>query len=221
MARTKCFPFDEMVSILRQAVGDDPPIVTSMGSKPNRDPFLILVGTLLSLRTKDETTEKVMEHLAKVMKGPEDILRMSTEDLRTLIFPTGFYRNKADTLKDISRTIVEDLGGKIPDDLDALLKLRGVGRKTANLVLTEAFGKPGICVDTHVHRISNRLGAVSTRNPFQTEEALRQNLPGKHWMAYNGLLVSFGKRICTPLSPRCSLCPLAHLCARVGVVKHR
>jgi endonuclease-3 len=209
------------MSALQEALGEEVPVITAMGQDPERVPFLILVGTLLSLRTKDETTERVMRQLVNVVKRPEDILQMDTDDLEALILPTGFYRNKARTLREVSRALVEEHGGTVPDSLEALLGLKGVGRKTANLVLTEAFGKPGICVDTHVHRISNRLGAVSTSSPLQTEMALRDTLPKRYWKRYNSLLVTFGKNICTPLSPRCSACPIAGLCPKRGVARHR
>jgi endonuclease III len=221
MKSRQSFPFREMITILQNTLGDEAPVITSMCRKEKPDPFLVLVGTLLSLRTKDETTERVMAELSKVVKNPGDILSMSIEKLQRLIYPTGFYRNKALTLKEVARTIVEEHGGKVPDSLETLLKMKGIGRKTANLVITEAYGKAGICVDTHVHRISNRLGIVSTRSPLQTEMALRHSLPKKYWTVLNGLLVTFGKRVCTPLSPRCTGCPLANLCGRTGVTKHR
>jgi endonuclease-3 len=209
------------MSALQATLGEEVPVITAMGRDPERVPFLILVGTLLSLRTKDETTERVMRQLVNVVKRPEDILQMDTDDLEALILPTGFYRNKARILKEVSRILVEEYGGSVPDSLEALLGLKGVGRKTANLVLTEAFGKQGICVDTHVHRISNRLGAVSTSSTLQTEMALRDTLPERYWKRYNSLLVTFGKNICTPLSPRCSACPVAGLCIKRGVTRHR
>ena len=162
-----------------------------------------------------------MERLIKVATTPEELLNLSNEDLEKIIYPVGFYRNKARTLKNVSRIIIEKYHGEVPDNLDELLTIKGVGRKTANLVVTEAYGKPGICVDTHVHRISNRLGVVSTKNPHQTEEVLRKVLPKKYWIIYNTLLVAFGRRTCQPVSPRCSQCPIAYLCQKIGVTKHR
>jgi endonuclease-3 len=179
------------------------PIITRISRGEKSDPFVVLVGTLLSLRTKDETTEKVMEALMPHVRTPRDLLRIPTGDLEKMIYPVGFY------------------GGKVPDTIEELLSIRGIGRKTANLVVTEGYGKPGICVDTHVHRISNRLGIVSTKNPHQTEEMLRQVLPQKYWIVYNSLLVTFGKRICTPLSPKCSQCPLNNICPKKNVTKSR
>lgn len=215
------FPFDDLVTILLAAFPDQVPVVTKISREENRNPFLVLVGTLLSLRTKDETTEKVMERLMKEARTPEEILNLSTEKLQKLIYPVGFYRNKSITLKDASRTILEVYGGKVPDSIEELLKIKGVGRKTANLVITEGYGKPGICVDTHVHRISNRTGAVSTKNPHETEERLREILPKRYWIIYNTLLVTFGKNICKPVSPHCGTCPASHLCQKIGVKKHR
>ncbi|HNT69857.1 MAG TPA: endonuclease III, partial [Syntrophorhabdaceae bacterium] len=215
------FPFKEMVDILKKRLKDDLPSVTRIARQERRDPFLILVGTLLSLRTKDELTEEVMKRLVRRARTPEELLRIPLGELQDLIYPVGFYRNKSKVLISTARTIMETYGGIVPDSIDELLAIKGIGRKTANLVVSEAYGKPGICVDTHVHRISNRIGAVSTKNPHQTEEALRKILPKQYWIIYNTLLVTFGKRICSPLSPRCSQCPIVRLCARKGVTKHR
>ena len=147
--------------------------------------------------------------------------RLSADRIARLIFPVGFYRTKARVLRAISRDLLQRFGGKVPSDLDALLTLKGVGRKTANLVVTVGFGNPGICVDTHVHRISNRLGFVRTATPDQTELALRAKLPRRYWIGYNDLLVAFGQNVCRPLSPHCSSCPVARLCPRVGVGRAR
>ena len=215
------FPFDEMMSILKKFLVDEVPVVTRISKSDAGSPFIILVSTLLSLRTKDETTDQAMERLVKVATTPEGLLNLSNENLEKIIYPVGFYRNKARTLKNVSRIIIEKYHGKVPDNLDELLTIKGVGRKTANLVVTEAYGKPGICVDTHVHRISNRLGVVFTKNPHQTEEVLRKVLPKKYWIIYNTLLVTFGRRTCQPVSPRCSQCPMAYLCQKIGVTKHR
>ena len=215
------FPFKEMVETLQNTFKNEVPAVTKISQRENGNPFLILVGTLLSLRTKDETTEKAMERLTKEAKTPEDILIIPIERLQELIYPVGFYRNKSVTLKEVSNIIIDNYNGKVPDSIDELLKIKGIGRKTANLVITEGYGKPGICVDTHVHRISNRLGIVKTKNPHETEASLREVLPKKYWIIYNTLLVTFGKNICNPVSPRCSICPIAHLCRQIGVAKHR
>ena len=210
-----------MISTLKNYLKDEVPVVTRISQSKEGGPFLILVSTLLSLRTKDETTDKAMVQLTKRAKTPVEILDLSEEELESIIYPVGFYRNKAKTLKNVSRIILDKYGGKVPDTLDELLTIKGIGRKTANLVITEAYGKPGICVDTHVHRISNRLGIVSTKNPHHTEEELRKVLPKKYWIIYNTLLVAFGRKICHPISPRCSHCPISHLCEQIGVIRHR
>jgi endonuclease-3 len=196
------------------------PIVTEM-SRRRRDPYRILISTLLSLRTKDETTRKAAERLLAKAPTAEKLLRMREETIRELIYPVGFYKTKAVVLKDVCRAIVNQYGGKVPDDLDTLLKIKGVGRKTANLVITLGYGKPGICVDTHVHRISNRLGYVRTKNPEETEFALRKKLPARYWIPINDYLVAYGQNICKPVSPFCSRCRLASYCDRVGVGQHR
>ena len=210
-----------MMETLQKLFSEDVPAVTKISRKEKSDPFLVLIGTLLSLRTKDELTEKVMERLTQQAKTPQALLNIPENKLQKLIYPIGFYRNKSRTLRDVSGIIIEKYGGQVPDSIDELLTIKGVGRKTANLVITEGFGKPGICVDTHVHRISNRLGIVSTKNPHETEESLRKILPKRYWIIYNTLLVTFGKRICKPISPLCNTCPLSHMCKKVGVSKHR
>ena len=215
------FSFQEMMETLQKLFSEDVPAVTKISRKEKSDPFLVLIGTLLSLRTKDELTEKVMERLTQQAKTPQALLNIPENKLQKLIYPIGFYRNKSRTLRDVSGIIIEKYGGQVPDSIDELLTIKGVGRKTANLVITEGFGKPGICVDTHVHRISNRLGIVSTKNPHETEESLRKILPKRYWIMYNTLLVTFGKRICKPISPLCNTCPLSHMCKKVGVSKHR
>jgi endonuclease-3 len=150
---------------------------------------------------------------------PGTLARLSPRVIERAIFPVGFYRTKARTLRALARTLLRDHGGSVPDSLEALLAIKGVGRKTANLVVTVAFGKPGICVDTHVHRISNRWGLVRTTSPDRTERALREVLPRRAWISYNELLVAFGQRMCQPRSPRCSLCPIAGRCPRIGVTR--
>ena len=149
------------------------------------------------------------------------MLKLSPRQIERLIYPVGFYRTKARVILGICRDLLDRLGGRVPDEIDDLLTLKGVGRKTANLVVTMGYGKPGICVDTHVHRISNRLGYVRTRTPEETEMALRAKLPKRYWIGYNDLLVTFGQNVCTPISPRCSTCPVRALCRRVGVRSSR
>lgn len=189
------------------------------GERP--DPFRVLIGCLLSLRTKDEVTEKAAQRLLGRASTPQQLLSIPAKRIERLIYPVGFYRTKARRIHQICRHVIGRFRGKAPDTLEELLTLPGVGRKTANLVLTVGFGKPGICVDIHVHRISNRLGYVRTRNPYETEMALRKKLPSRYWLEYNTLLVSFGQNLCRPVSPWCSRCPVRSLCARVGVTTSR
>ncbi len=185
------------------------------------DPFTTLISCLLSLRTKDKTTRAASERLFKLARTPQQMVRLAPRTIERAIFPVGFYRTKARTVLNVSRTLLDRFSGRVPDDLDTLLTLRGVGRKTANLVITLAFKKDGICVDTHVHRISNRWGYVRTKTPEQTELALRKKLPRRYWQMYNDLLVTFGQHLCHPISPWCSRCPVERVCARVGVTHSR
>lgn len=185
------------------------------------DPFRVLVACLLSLRTQDTTTGPAAARLFAVADTPAAVLRLAPRAIERLIYPVGFYRIKARVILTLCRDLLERFGGVVPDDVDTLLTLKGVGRKTANLVVTVGYGRPGICVDTHVHRISNRLGYVRTRTPDQTEAALRARLPRRYWIGYNDLLVAFGQNVCTPVSPRCSICPVSDLCRRIGVTASR
>ena len=180
------------------------------------DPFAVLVGTVLSLRTRDVVTEQAFERLWALAKTPGEILTLPIDGLEAAIRPVGFYKTKAKSLKAIAGLLIERHGGEVPPDLDALLALPGVGRKTANLVLTEGFGLPGICVDTHVHRILNWWGYVKTKAPDETEMVLRKTLPERWWIPVNGLLVSFGQNVCRPVAPRCAECPLAGECPYPG-----
>lgn len=215
------FPFHRMIETLQTLFSNDVPAITKISQKEQGDPYLVLIGTLLSLRTKDEMTEKAMQKLTKSAKTPQELLKIPEEELQRLIYPVGFYRTKSRTLRDVSRIIIDKYGSQVPDSIDELLTIKGIGRKTANLVITEGFGKPGICVDTHVHRISNRLGIVSTKNPHETEASLRKVLPRQYWIIYNTLLVTFGKRVCKPISPLCSTCELSRICKKAGVGNHR
>ena len=185
------------------------------------DPFTTLISCLLSLRTKDETTRGASERLFRLARAPRALLALSVRTIERAIYPVGFYRTKARTLRMVCRTLLERYGGLVPADLDELLTIKGVGRKTANLVVTLAFRQDGICVDTHVHRISNRWGYVRTKTPEQTEQALRRTLPRRHWQIYNDLLVTFGQNLCHPTSPWCSRCPLERACAKAGVARSR
>jgi len=196
------------------------PIVTRM-ARERRDPFKVLVSCILSLRTQDKTTKEASRRLYALADNPRDMVKLSEEEIAKAIYPVGFYRNKARHIKEICRILLEEYDGRVPDDLDELLKLPGVGRKTANLVLTRGFEKPGICVDTHVHRICNRWGYVETRTPEETEMALREKLPPEYWLRINDLLVAFGQNVCRPMSPLCSRCPLGKMCPRIGVERYR
>jgi len=149
------------------------------------------------------------------------MITFSHEEIQQAIYPVGFYRNKARTILEISKTLIDKYGGRVPDEIDEILKLKGVGRKTANLVLTMGYQKPGICVDTHVHRVTNRWGYVSTKTPEETEFSLREKLPQDYWNEINDMLVSFGQRICHPTSPKCSICQLNAYCDRIGVTRSR
>ncbi|MDL2270065.1 endonuclease III [Desulfosarcina sp. OttesenSCG-928-A07] len=196
------------------------PIITFIANR-GATPFEVLVSTLLSLRTKDEVTGPAAMRLFEKAKTPEAMIRIGSEVIAKLIYPVGFYPTKANRIVEISRILLDQYQGKVPDNLDELTKLPGVGRKTANLVLVEGYKIPAVCVDTHVHRISNRIGYVTTRTPDQTEMALRKKLPKRHWIRYNELLVAFGQTVCRPVSPFCSKCPVAETCPKIGVDRHR
>ncbi len=196
------------------------PSVTLIANTTN-NPFNILLSTLISLRTKDEVTIAASKRLFERAGSFTDIKKIPLKELEKLIYPAGFYKVKSVRIKQIADIILTQYGGKIPDDLDELLKLPGVGRKTANLVISLGFNKPGLCVDTHVHRITNRIGWVKTKNPESTETALRKFLPVKYWEKINNYLVSYGQTICKPVSPFCSLCSLNDICPKTGVIKMR
>jgi endonuclease-3 len=200
--------------------GPESAYVTKLANA-TRDPYAVLVSTIISLRTRDEVTDAVTPRLLAVAPDVYTLARTSPARIARLIYPAGFYRTKGRTLQRLARAIARDHGGRVPDTIDALVRLNGVGRKTANLVVTLGFGKPGICVDVHVHRITNRLGFVRTRSPDDTEAALRRLLPRRWWIPINDVLVVFGRTHCTPLSPRCSTCPVRATCAKVGVARAR
>ena len=181
------------------------------------DPFKILVGTILSARTNDVITARVLEKLFRKVDKAIDFEALSIEQIEELIYPIGFYRQKAKYLKELPSVLNDRFNGKIPNTIEALLQLPGVGRKTANLVLVLAFDLPGICVDVHVHRISNRLGYVETDTPTKTEIELRKILPKKHWKTINSALVAFGQNLCRPINPKCKSCPVSEYCMKKGV----
>lgn len=196
------------------------PVVTLMANR-GASPFEILVSTILSLRTKDEVTTEATKRIDAIANTPEKMNQLSEDEISKAIYPVGFYKRKSVQLKSIAKTIIDKYKGEVPDTLEELLEFPGVGRKTANLVLVEGFKKEGICVDTHVHRISNRFGYVSTKTPDKTEFALRDKLPKEYWINYNEILVAFGQLLCRPISPYCSKCPVSEFCDRVGVDKSR
>ena len=195
------------------------PIVTIVSM--TKSPFMVLISCLLSLRTKDKVTAEASNRLFKLADNPQKMLGLSIKNIEKAIYPVGFYKTKAKRIKEICRVLLDDYEGVVPNEIDELLKLNGVGRKTANLTVTLGYGKLGICVDTHVHRISNRLGLVKTKTPEQTEFDLRKKLPKKHWLIYNDLLVTYGQNLCVPISPWCSKCRIFKYCKRVGVKKSR
>lgn len=210
--------FIARIEALAAAQGADVGMVEKVG---RRDPYKLLISCVMSLRTKDELTEKRSLELWRHASTPARMVRLGPERLSRIIYPVGFYKRKAEQIVRMSSIILEKHGGRVPDTLDELLALPGVGRKTANLVVSMGFDKPGICVDTHVHRITNRWGYVKTKSPEKTEAALREKLPPGLWKKINALLVFFGKNVCTPLSPKCSLCPLSRECPAVGVTRKR
>jgi endonuclease-3 len=217
----KQLDIDRLVDILTAACKQwQAPVITFIANR-GASAFEVLVSTILSLRTKDEVTAQASARLFARARTPQQVLELGEQQVAGLIYPVGFYPTKAGRLVQISRILIDTYGGQVPSDLDKLLQLPGVGRKTANLVLVEGYGKEAVCVDTHVHRISNRLGYVHTRTAEQTEFALRAKLPRKHWIRFNELLVAFGQVVCRPVSPFCSRCPVSDMCPRIGVSRSR
>ncbi|MBI4682008.1 MAG: endonuclease III [Nitrospirae bacterium] len=212
-----------LITLKHQVKSLDVPWLENMvkQDQKNRDPFKVLISCMLSLRTQDKTTGEASERLFKMAPDIESLSKLTVGKIEKTIYPVGFYKIKAGRIRELCRVIINNYDSKVPDDLDELLKLKGVGRKTANLVLTLGYKKPGICVDTHVHRITNRWGYVKTKTPEQTEFALRKILPPKYWLDINGLLVAFGQNICKPISPICSKCSIENYCRKAGVEKHR
>lgn len=212
---------DQVIKILHREMKDLPdPSVTLVGKKW-KSPFLVLISCILSLRTKDETTLPASERLFKLANTPQSMVKLRPKQIEKAVFPVGFYITKAKNILGICRDILKKFDGKVPDDIDTLMTMKGVGRKTANLVLTEGFGIPAMCVDTHVHRISNRFGYVTTKTPDETEQNLRRKLPKKYWMDYNAILVTWGQNMCRPISPLCSKCGIKKYCQRRDVTISR
>lgn len=210
---------DKVVQILKERYYDKTSALMDVSNL--KDPFKVLISCILSLRTKDDVTAKATKRLFERAKTPEEMVKLKKEEIEAAIYPVGFYHRKAEQILEISRVLIEKYDSRVPDEIDELLKFKGVGRKTANIVITMGYKKPGVAVDTHVHRLSNRLGLVATKTPYQTEFALREILPKKYWIIFNDLLVMHGQTICTPISPKCSICPITEYCKRVGVTRYR
>jgi endonuclease-3 len=205
------------IRILRREVPKwDTPVVTLM-AETYESPFRVLISCILSLRTQDATTAKASHRLFAVADSPHAMVKLTAKKIEKLIYPVGFYKTKAQNIREMCQTMIDRHDSKVPDEIDELLTFKGVGRKTANLVFTLGYHKPGICVDTHVHRISNRWGYVKTKTPEKTEFALRDKLPKQYWIEYNNLLVNFGQHLCRPISPVCSQCPVKKYCPQIGV----
>ncbi|KJR40865.1 DNA-(apurinic or apyrimidinic site) lyase [Candidatus Magnetoovum chiemensis] len=206
------FDINNAISLIKEHVKTlKVPYIEAM-AKEDRDPFKILISCILSLRTQDNTTAAASQRLFALASTPKNMSELNTKDIENAIYPVGFYRVKAGNIKEISNTIIKDYDGKVPGSIEELIKLKGVGRKTANLVVTMGYNKYGICVDTHVHRITNRWGYIKTDSPLKTEQALRETLPLKYWKEINGLLVPFGQGICRPIKPACDKCSIKTLC---------
>ena len=204
---------DKVVQILKDAKQPQSDFVKLMDSF--EDPFIVLIACILSLRTNDRTTYPATLRMLELGRTPKDFAKMDPKVLEKAIYPVGFYANKAKQIVELSKELVEKYDSKIPCDIDELCKFNGVGRKTANLVLSEGFHVPAICVDVHVHRITNRWGYVKTKNPEETEFALREKLPEKYWIDINSLLVTHGQNVCKPINPKCDICPIGEYCKKV------
>lgn len=204
---------DKVVTTLEKAKLPQSEFVKLMDSF--KDPYIVLIACILSLRTNDRTTYPATLRMLKLAKTPQEMMGVKQEDLEKAIYPVGFYKNKAGQIIELSKILVEKYGGKVPCDIEKLCEFRGVGRKTANLVLSEGFNKPAICVDVHVHRIFNRLGYLKTKTPEETEFTLREKLPQKYWIPINSLLVTHGQNVCKPIKPLCDKCPVEKYCDKI------
>lgn len=204
---------DEIVKNLKNAEQPKSEFVLLMDSFKN--PYLVLIACILSLRTNDRTTYPATLRMLNLAKTPNEMKNVKLEDLKQAIYPVGFYENKAKQIIELSRIIDEELEGIVPNEIEDLIKFKGVGRKTANLVLSLGFNKPAICVDVHVHRIFNRLGYIDTKTPEETEFALREKLPLKYWIDINTLLVTHGQNVCKPIKPKCGECPISDFCKKI------
>jgi endonuclease-3 len=211
----------KVIPILRKECKQWEQAIVTQYANLDHDPYKILISTLISLRTKDKVTHKASDRLFNKAPNPYIMNKLTEEEIKKLIYPAGFYKTKAKKIKDITKKLVEEYNGVVPDNINELMKFNGIGRKTANLVVILGYDKPGICVDTHVHRITNRWGYVNTKNPDKTEKALREKLPKEYWKEINDLLVVYGQNLCKPVSPFCSKCKIDIYCDKIGVDKHR
>lgn len=215
------FEIEKIINILENEKKNWKCPVVTLIALNSKDPFKVLISTIISLRTKDEVTIESSKRLFNVLKSPNDIFNLTQSQIEELIYPCGFYKRKAFQIKEICEIIVNKYEGIVPDKIDELLEFNGIGRKTANLVLAQGYGAPAICVDVHVHRISNRLGFIKTKNPQETEYSLMKKLDKKYWIDYNTLMVAFGQSVCKPVSPYCSKCLVLKYCKKVDVKKSR
>ncbi len=204
---------DEIVRLLKDAEQPRSDFVHLMDSF--NDPYLVLIACILSLRTNDKTTYPATLRMLELGRTPEDFAKCDVKELEKAIYPVGFYANKAKQIVELSKELVEKYNSKVPESIEEMTKFKGVGRKTANLVMSRGFNKPAICVDVHVHRIFNRLGYVKTKTPEETEFALREKLPVKHWIDINTLLVTHGQNVCKPIKPMCGICPIKDYCKKL------
>lgn len=215
------FPIHHVMKLLDEAVSSMKLPAVTEESKRSRDPFRVLISTMISLRTKDEVTADASRRLYLLADTPRKMIEISEEKIAQAIYPAGFYKTKAKNILLVCKLLLDNFKGRTPDDIETLITFPGVGRKTANLVRTLGYGLPGICVDTHVHRITNRWGYVETKNPDKTEMRLREILPAQYWIPINDQLVAYGQNLCAPISPWCSRCTLDKYCQRIGVERTR
>lgn len=217
----RTFPIENVLDTLEGEYQKwDVPVVTLIAMQSG-DPFKVLISTIISLRTKDEVTIEASKRIYKLLTKPSDVYGVTIEQIEQAIYPCGFYKRKAIQIMDICDRLVKEFNSKVPDTIDTLLDFPGIGRKTANLIVAEGHNLPALCVDVHVHRICNRLGYISTKDPDDTEFTLRRSLDQDYWKKINYLMVAFGQSLCRPVSPHCSKCPLLDVCKRKGVDKHR
>jgi len=214
---------EEIFKLLKKGLSIyETPVINRAKKEINDTPFNTLISCILSLRTKDEVTEHASLRLLKKHDTPEKILKLSEKEIESLIYPVGFYKTKAKRLREISQTLIDDYGGKVPDNFNDLLKLKGVGRKTANIVMVYGHKKHGFLpIDTHCHKIPNRLGWIKTKTPEETEITLKKILPAKYWDDFNDMFVTFGQKICVPISPFCSKCPIEKYCKKINIKSSR